>query len=254
MNPIKAIRKKISLEKRLRRDFDRFARQLAEDRGEHFGAELNWAERRPIFEDTAETGFDTHYIYHPAWAARILAETRPACHTDISSTLHFCSIVSAFIPVALYDYRPARLKLTNLSSGKADLTALPFADNSIPSLSCMHVVEHVGLGRYGDAIDAVGDLKAMKELARVLARGGSLLFAAPIGRSKIIFNAHRIYSYRQVMGCFKSFEGSASGGLRLQEFSLIPDNALETGLIKDATEAQADRQTYGCGCFWFIKS
>ncbi len=253
MNPIRTIRKKISLEKRLRRDFERFSRASAES-GQSRGFELNWSERRPIFEDSADTSFDAHYVYHPAWAARILAETRPASHTDISSTLFFCSIVSAFIPVAFYDYRPARLKLTNLTSAKADLTALPFEDNSIPSLSCMHVAEHIGLGRYGDPIDPGGDLKAMREMARVLARGGSLLFAVPIGKPKIIFNAHRIYSYRQIVESFKSCQGPDSAGLRLQKFSLIPDTALESGWIEEAAEEQADRQNYGCGCFWFIKS
>jgi SAM-dependent methyltransferase len=249
MNPVKAIRRRISVEKRLRRDFERFGR-LAEASGENLASEMNWSERRPIFEDTVDTAFDAHYIYHPAWAARILAENQPALHTDISSTLYFCSIVSAFIPVAFYDYRPARLKLSRLTSGQADLAGLPFQDNSISSLSCMHVVEHIGLGRYGDRIDPGGDQKAMSELTRVLAPGGSLLFAAPIGKPKIIFNAHRIYSYRQIIKIFTERE---PGGLKLQKFSLIPDNALETGMIEKATEAQADQQSYACGCFWFKK-
>jgi len=244
MNPIKLLQKQSSAEKRLRRDFDRFA-QLVREGGKKLDFAMDWSERRPIFEDTAGTYFDAHYIYHPAWAARILAETKPASHTDISSTLHFCSIVSAFIPVDFYDYRPARLQLSHLASGKADLAALPFPDQSVASLSCMHVVEHIGLGRYGDALDPGGDQKAMRELTRVLAGGGSLLFAAPIGQPKIIFNAHRIYSYRQVVEGFQ--------GLKLHKFSLIPDNALEAGMIEEATEDQAGRQSYGCGCFWFKK-
>jgi SAM-dependent methyltransferase len=244
MNPFKLIRKQISAERRLRRDFDRFA-QLAKDSAHKMDAAMHWSERRALFEDTAETDFDAHYIYHPAWAARILAATRPVAHTDISSTLHFCSIVSAFIPVSFYDYRPARLRLNHLTTAKADLTALPFAVDSIPSLSCMHVVEHIGLGRYGDPLDPAGDQKAMSELARVLARGGSLLFAVPVGRPKIIFNAHRIYSYRQIAQGFP--------GLKLQKFSLIPDNALEAGMTEEATEEQANQQNYGCGCFWFKK-
>jgi hypothetical protein len=161
---------------------------------------------------------------------------------DISSTLHFCSIVSAFIPVKFYDYRPADLCLSGLSSEFADLLALPFPSASVESLSCMHTVEHVGLGRYGDPIDPDGDLKAIAELKRVLAPGGSLLFVAPVGRPKIVFNAHRIYAYDQVVSYFADLD--------LREFALVPDRG---PLITLATKALADAQTYGCGCFWFQK-
>lgn len=200
----------------------------------------------PYYDDnTSETPFDTHYIYHPAWAARIVKELNPEFHTDISSTLHFCSVLSAFLQVKFYDYRPARLNLSGLETGSADLTKLHFKDNSISSLSCMHTIEHIGLGRYGDPIDYDGDLKASAELSRVLAPNGSLLIVTPVGRSRIMFNAHRIYAYRQIIEMFSD--------LQLAEFSLIPDNAIETGMIYNASEELSDKQNYGCGCFWFRK-
>jgi SAM-dependent methyltransferase len=204
---------------------------------------LHWSDRRAFLDDrTAGTAFDRHYIYHPAWAARVLARTRPSAHIDISSTLHFCSIVSAFIPVKFYDYRPADLCLSDLSSEFADLLALPFPSSSIESLSCMHTVEHIGLGRYGDPIDPDGDLKAIAELRRVLAPGGSLLFVVPVGRPRIVFNAHRIYAYEQIMSYF--------GDLELRQFALVPDRG---ALVEHASKELADAQTYGCGCFWFQK-
>ena len=44
----------------------------------------------PILHEKASThDYDHHYIYHPAWAARKLAEIKPEFHVDISSTLHF---------------------------------------------------------------------------------------------------------------------------------------------------------------------
>lgn len=206
-----------------------------------------WSDRYPCLHDrTITTGFDRHYIYHPAWAARILAETLPKEHVDISSTLYFCTLVSAFIPVKYYDYRPADLKLENLSAGSADLLSLPFADGSIQSLSCMHVVEHVGLGRYGDPLDPDGDLKAIKELKRVLAPGGLLLFVVPVGGlSKIMFNAHRIYRYDQVMEYFSDLE--------LKEFVLIPESPEYGGLVQNPPQELVDAQRYGCGCFCFRK-
>jgi hypothetical protein len=132
-----------------------------------------------LFENTPYTRFDTHYIYHTAWAARKVREIDAVEHTDISSSLYFSSIVSAFKPVKFYDFRPAKLNLSNLVSEPADLTQLRFADNSFQSLSCMHTVEHVGLGRYGDHIDPDGDMQAARELERVVAKGGSLLFCCP---------------------------------------------------------------------------
>lgn len=209
---------------------------------------MHWKDRYPCLNDNCgTTPFDAHYTYHPAWAARIIAQTKPAVHVDISSTLHFCSILSAFVPVKFYDYRPADLELPGLSSGSANIVSLPFSSNSIKSLSCMHTVEHIGLGRYGDPLDPDGDLKAIAELKRVLAVGGNLLFVVPVGgTAKIMFNAHRIYTYGQIVGYFSD--------LQLVEFSLIPDTPQSNGLISNATEDDANKCSYGCGCFWFQKS
>lgn len=224
------------------RDFQRFNRLAAA--GPRFTA--RWEERQTCLEDqTTNTEFDRHYVYHPAWAARVLARTKPTLHIDISSTLHFSSLVSAFVPVEFYDYRPAALQLSDLSCKAADLLALPFESGSVHSLSCMHVVEHIGLGRYGEPLDPNGDLKAIGELKRVLAPGASLLFVVPMGKPGIKFNAHRIYSHAQISDYFAD--------LSLQEFALLPDAPDEGGLIYGATREMADKQSYGCGCFWFSK-
>ncbi|MBS1650688.1 MAG: DUF268 domain-containing protein [Bacteroidetes bacterium] len=201
-----------------------------------------------LSDNSANTDFDRHYIYHPAWAARVLNETKPKSHIDISSTLHFCSIVSAFIPIKFYDYRPAKISLSNLSSEAQDLTKLNFDDNSIESLSCMHTVEHIGLGRYGDTLNYDGDLIAMKELARVLKQNGNLLFVVPIAHeAKIIFNAHRIYTKEQIETEMLSY------GLKLKEFSLIPEQEADGGIVKNPNKTLLEKQNYGCGCFWFTK-
>lgn len=196
-----------------------------------------------FFEEASETtDFDRHYVYHTAWAARVLARTRPQKHIDIASSLYFSSIASAFVPIEFYDIRPANLTLSNLTTGKADILHLPFANFSLPSLSCMHTVEHVGLGRYGDPMDPDGDLKAIRELIRVLAPGGNLLFVVPMGRPSIVFNAHRIYSYDQILSYFDE--------LTLKEFFLIPDRG---DPVINAPKTLSDSQSYGCGCFWFRK-
>jgi SAM-dependent methyltransferase len=197
-------------------------------------------------EDTEETRYDRHYIYHTAWAARKVKEINPKHHIDISSSLFFTVIVSAFIPVKFYDFRPADIVLSGLESKHADLTNLHFKSNSVKSLSCMHTMEHIGLGRYGDSIDPDGDIKAIGELKRVLAIGGNLLFVVPIGKPKIAFNAHRIYPKDQVLSYFS--------GLKLKEFVLIPDNSKDGHLVVNPSVKLLNKQVYGCGCFWFRKT
>jgi SAM-dependent methyltransferase len=200
-------------------------------------------EEYPCLTDkTALTSFDAHYIYHPAWAARIVKAIAPEKHIDISSTLHFCSILSAFIPTEFYDYRPADLNLDNLVTSHADLTNLHYENNSIQSLSCMHTIEHIGLGRYGDPIDPDGDLKAFSELKRVCAINGNLLIVVPVGVRKVQFNAHRIYNPHDIINYMNGF--------KVQKFSLVNDKGK---YIENADLDDAATQQYGCGCYWFIK-
>lgn len=204
-----------------------------------------WFMRYPCLNDaTGMTGFDAHYVYHTGWAARIVTRLNPEYHVDISSLLWFVTIASASVPIHFYDYRPADVKLPGLTCGKADLTNLPFEDNSVKSLSCLHVMEHIGLGRYGDPFDPSGDLKGISELKRVLSKDGHLLFVVPIGGiARMQFNAHRIYTFAQIKEYF--------AGLELREFAMITDGG---DFIENASEEDVRGQKYACGCFLFQKA
>lgn len=222
------------------RDFKNFKNINKEKR---FPARLKDLYPQP-FDKTILTGFDRHYVYHTAWAARCVKEINPEKHIDIASSLYFSGIVSAFIPVDFYDYRPADLQLSNLNTKAIDITKLPWDDKTITSLSCMHTVEHIGLGRYGDPLDADGDKKAIKEITRVIKPGGNLLFVVPIGsQAKIMFNAHRIYTYEMIIKLFSD--------LNLHEFSLIPEN--HGPMLKNPKVNNMKLGNYDCGCFWFKK-
>ena len=198
-----------------------------------------------LYDNVPTTPFPRHYLYHPAWAARVLARTMPEYHVDISSSLYFVAIASAFVPIRSYDYRPANINLSGLSMGRADLMGLDFEDSSVPSISCMHTVEHIGLGRYGDKLDPEGDLKAIKELKRVVAKGGDLLFVVPVGHPRICYNAHRIYSNQQVLEYFK--------GMELMECALIAEKDGGETLILNPGKDAFKNSTYDCGCYWFRK-
>jgi hypothetical protein len=224
-----------------RGDFDRFV-------GANDGRlPVRWDERCPQYADrTSSVPFEPHYLYHPAWAARCLARIAPERHVDISSSLQFVAMASAFVPVDYYEFRPTPLRgLPGLTSHQADLMALPFADGSIPSLSCLHVIEHLGLGRYGDPIDPQADKRAFAELRRVLAPGGDLLLAAPTGPPRVRFNAHRVYSVELLLAELE--------GLELVEFALVLEDG--SGLIYgDEALAAVPQQTEsinaGTGCLW----
>jgi hypothetical protein len=204
---------------------------------------LSMRDRIPaLWEKSEQTVFDAHYVYHNAWAIRSVLKILPSTHVDISSTLYFCTSLSASIPVKFFDYRPAPLNLSQLSSDRCDLMRLPFADGSIESLSCMHTIEHVGLGRYGDKIDPGGDLRAFSELKRVVAPGGNLLVVLPVGTQRLCFNAHRIYAYDSVLAQFDGYD--------LVEAALVTDSG---AFLQSASRVEFDAQHYGCGCFWFRK-
>ena len=109
----------------------------------------------------------------------------------------------------------------------------------------MHTVEHIGLGRYGDPIDPDGDIKAITELKRVLAPGGSLLFVVPIGKQpKIMFNAHRIYTIEMIQKLFTDFT--------LKEFAYIPERQGDMQINPNLSSLNVGE--YDCGCWWFQKS
>jgi len=204
-----------------------------------------WRDRQFFLANrTQQTAFDRHYVYHTAWAVRQLQQQKPREHVDISSSLYFVALGSAVVPMRHLDYRPPLLKLDDLVCTGGDLMALPFPDNSIESLSCMHVIEHIGLARYGDPLDPQGDVKAAMELSRVLAPGGRFLFATPVGRRRICFNGHRIYDFDSVRLLFPA--------LHLAEWSLVPDDPLQ-GLLSEPPRELINSQEYACGCFVFQK-
>src|SRR5262249_2627368 len=144
--------------------------------------------------------------------------------------------------VTSVDIRPLAISWPTLQVCRASILNLPFADDAVPSLSSLHVIEHVGLGRYGDPIDSEGSWKAARELTRVLAPGGTLLVSTPVGRERVCFDAHRVFAAESVKEMF--------GALDLAEFCLIDDR---NRLMRTATFHDVSTTYYGCGLFRFRK-
>jgi len=195
-----------------------------------------------VFDSILSHPFDSHYLYQDTWALKKLLDSNRGWHVDVGSRLDFVAFVSIFLRVEFVDIRKLNLSLDGLGIIQGNILHLPFADNSINSLSCLHVAEHIGLGRYGDPLDSYGTKKACIELARVLAPGSHLYFSLPVGKPRLCFNAHRIHSPGQILDYFRNLD--------LVEFSLITD---EGTLIRDAEFRRANQSDYACGLFDFCK-
>jgi SAM-dependent methyltransferase len=162
----------------------------------------------PLLKDRTEsTPVDPIYFFQDSWAAKKIFELKPEHHFDIGSSAKTIGIISQFVPTTMIDIRPLPLKIDNLFFKKGSILNLPFEDNSIKSISSLCVIEHIGLGRYGDPIDIYGSEKAIKELLRVTAHGGTILFSVPVFQTnKIFFNAHRVFRTDYIMEQFNSCE------------------------------------------------
>ncbi len=167
-----------------------------------------------------------HYFFQDLWAARFLHAARVREHVDVGSRIDgFVAHVLPFCMVRYVDIRPLPALIPDFEFRHGSIVDMPFESDSIASLSSLHVIEHIGLGRYGDPVDPDGHLRAAAELSRVLAPGGHLLLGTPVGRERLCFDAHRIFDPETITRAFPKLE--------LAEFSLIDDTG--KGIVRDAS-------------------
>lgn len=149
---------------------------------------------------------DLYDLYMHAWAARQVFRLNPRWLLDIGSGKPFVSILSQFCAVTTLDIDPWACNLTGLEVAYGDVAHLPYEDGTIRYVTCLSVCEHVGLGRYGDALAPLGSLKAFQELSRIVAPSGHLILSLPIGRQNgVVFPAHRIFRREDVLGHLPAF-------------------------------------------------
>lgn len=205
--------------------------------------ELNISDFYPCINDNISTiPFDAHYFYQGVWAFKKINESGVKSHVDVGSELRWVGLLSTITKVTFIDIRPFETDLKDLIVKKGDILDMPYEDNSVDSLSCLHVAEHIGLGRYGDKLDPDGTKKACKELSRILAVNGNLYLSVPVGKQKTYFNAHRVHSPRTIIEYFKD--------LGLVELAGITDSGR---FIENVDINVLEKSNYACGLFWFRK-
>lgn len=189
-----------------------------------------------LYDCTTTTPIPADYFYQDAWAFELIAQHKPSRHVDIGSHYKYVSLLSKIVPLTMVDIRPLCLPMDTIHFLEGSITGLPFLDGSVSSLSSLCVVEHIGLGRYGDEIDPWGTDRAVSELLRVLAPGGKLYISVPLSDStRVCFNAHREFRESDFLAKF----GKA--------------------VLRQSRYIQQDRlgeEYYGgraVGCYWFEK-
>ena len=160
-----------------------------------------------IHDDAGETPIEPVYFYQDNWAFGKIIARRPANHIDVGSHHKFVALLSMVVPVTMVDIRPLALPVPTLRFMEGTILALPFKDKSVPSVTSICVIEHIGLGRYGDPLDPAGTAKAAAELKRIVAPGGDLYISVPIERQcRVYYDANRAFSESYVIKLFEPFE------------------------------------------------
>lgn len=179
-----------------------------------------------IWDRTETTPVDEVYFYQDSWAVGKIINCRPKKHVDVGSTVTSIGILSQVIPTTFVDIRTIKLKLPQLTFKEGTIVNLPFQDGSIESLSSICVIEHIGLGRYGDPLDPEGTERAASELSRVLAPGGNLYISVPVdNENRVYFNAHRSFTPQRVQELFPYLE-------------LIEEGYIHNGEIEDTYSSE----------------
>lgn len=183
-----------------------------------------------------------HYFHQDLIVAQRIFETNPKRHVDVASRVDgFVAHIAVFREIEIFDIRPLTTTARNIVFRRCDIMAEIESEyiNYCDSLSCLHALEHFGLGRYGDSLNPDGHLKGLDNLHRILRSDGTLYLAVPIGPHRIEFNAHRVFGVPQLLHM-------VSERFAIRRFSFVDD----TGELHDNVKLTNSNSENHFGC-WF---
>lgn len=140
------------------------------------------------------------YFWQDLYVAQKIYESSPEKHVDVGSRIDgFVAHVASYRQIEVLDIRENTSKIPGVIFRVADLMdSSTLETNYSDSLSCLHALEHLGLGRYGDRVNVDGWRLGLQNLARMLKTGGILYLSVPSGKPHVYFNAHRVFSPMQI--------------------------------------------------------
>lgn len=210
----------------------------------------------PCLNDRHEEAGATknEYFWQDLLVARWIHEAMPIKHVDIGSRVDgFVAHVASFREIEVIDVRPINNTIPGVIFQQANLMDSDFflreeMESYCDSLSCLHVLEHFGLGRYGDPINPQGWQQGLKHMARLLKPGGTFYLSTPIGKSRVEFNANWVFNPKTVIHAAEEFK------LKLTSLtSFTPMQGLQHIQIKEVELNRLSEQDYHLGIFIFIK-
>lgn len=202
-----------------------------------------------INEFKSNAGKLGHYFIQDLCVAQKIYENKPESHYDIGSRIDgFVAHVASFMPITLLDIRPMGNIAKNINFIQADLMAADFSLNEkISSISCLHVIEHFGLGRYGDKVDINGHIKGFENIIKLVEKKGIIYISFPIAEiDRVEFNAHRVFNQKSIFDWSNLVKE-----LLLLQFDYIDDKG-SLYVNHDIDEMIKDIK-YGVGIYTFQK-
>lgn len=194
-----------------------------------------------------------HYFHQDLWAARLIHAHSPKRHVDVGSRIDgFIAHLLCFRRVEVLDIRNLTSNVAGLTFRQADLMSeQAIAIEPAESVSCLHALEHFGLGRYGDPLRPTGWRTGLQHLSELVTPGGRLYLGVPIGQPAVEFNAQRIFHPQYIL------DEAARHGLGLKAFAYVDDFGNYTELQSPLSAHDLIRLCaleYGCGLFLFDKA
>ncbi len=212
---------------------------------------------KPCLHDRCEEGGATksEYFWQDLLVARAIHAAKPIKHVDIGSRVDgFVAHVASFRDIEVFDVRPISTAVPGVVFRQADLSnsaSLPANTGGgyCDSLSCLHAIEHFGLGRYGDPVNPQGYQRGIANMAQLLQPGGTFYLSTPIGQERVEFNANWVFDPRSIVRCAKAAD------LTLQKLTVITSEyRQQESAFDDSTLANLALQHYQLGLFIFTKN